>query len=84
MLFQGSGEGDRRPKTHSYNKSETISKKRKNCKNLKIQIPEKIAEIILKFELCVLTEWQTVYIGPDQKQSDLDLHCLPRPVCLYI
>ena len=65
-----------------------------NVKILKIQTPEQIAAIILKFEHYhfttvqlvqqMQTEWRTVYTLISlllEEQSDLGLHCLPRPVC---
>ena len=59
-------------------------------KILIIGTPEKVAVIILKYE-CVFTmeqcarkiqmEWQTVCTLIRSEQSDLGLHCLPKPVC---
>ena len=60
-------------------------KYRKTPKNMDIR---KIAEIILKFEQGGFTvmcpkdaDGMANNVDPDQEQSDLGLHCVPKPVC---
>ena len=52
---------------------------------LNIRTPQKIVIITLKFEQYGSTIEQCVQmansVDPDQEQSDLGLHCLPRPIC---
>ena len=63
--------------------------KKVTVKHLNIRTPEKIAVITLRFEQHRIMhpkdgDGMVNSVDPDQtvpEQSDLGLHCLPRPVC---